>query len=107
MIEYVGNQASHNTVDERSIGFHQVIGKAIWIIAMVVVKTQAGMQPRRANGAGDRSAQDGIPVVEKSVLIRGTRARAPSKIDILKKCGPIDARRLSLDIVGVAGANPF
>lgn len=65
----------YQLVDVGAVGLHNVVGKAVGIVAVVVVDAQGGEEAAAHQGAGDDSAQDGVGIVEEVV---GVDAVAPT-----------------------------
>ena len=63
-------------VDVGTVRFHDVVGEAVGVVAVVVVNAQRGQQPAGYESLGHDGAQNGVAVVEQ-VVGRYTVAFAP------------------------------
>ena len=63
-------------VDVGTVRFHDVVGEAVGVVAVVVVNAQRGQQPAGYESPGHDGAQNGVAVVEQ-VVGRYTVAFAP------------------------------
>ena len=90
-------------VDVGTVRFHDVVGEAVGVVAVVVVNAQRGQQPAGYESPGHDGAQNGVAVVEQ-VVGRYTVAFAPEVRNPGEEVVPIVDGRPGFHIVGIAAA---
>lgn len=93
----------HGQVHVGAVGLHDVVGKAVGVVAVVVVNAERGEQACGDQRACHHGADNGVAVVEE--VVGRVALLSSDERGVAEDVAPIVCRCTPFEIVGVAGTD--